>query len=177
MTRIEFNNQVLQLSRKLYLVAYRLLKRKDEAEDAVQEVFIRLWNKVDELDRYNSLEAFAITTVKNYCIDILRRNKLMIVEEQEGHHGIRDREPSPEEAMEQKESSSILNGIIESLPDLYRSVIIMKEIDGLSYEEIAVITGQNINTLRVNLSRARVMIRDEYKKFKYENAGNIRTSR
>ncbi|HUX97683.1 MAG TPA: RNA polymerase sigma factor [Bacteroidales bacterium] len=177
MTRIEFNNQVMQLSRNLYLVAYRLLKRKDEAEDAVQEVFIRLWNKVDELDRYNSLEAFAITTVKNYSIDILRRKKLMIIEDQESHKEIHDKEPSPEEAMERKESSSILNSIIERLPDLYRSVIIMKEIDGLSYEEIAGITGQNINTLRVTLSRARVMIRDEYKKYKYENAGIIRTSR
>ena len=176
MTRIEFNNQVLQLSRKLYLVAFRLLKRKDEAEDAVQEVFIRLWNKVDELDRYNSIEALAITTVKNYSIDILRRKKLMMIEEQENLRVIHDHGPSPAEVMERKESSSILNEIIDSLPEIYRSVIIMKEIDGLSYEEISGITGQNINTLRVNLSRARVMIRDQYKKYKYENAGNIRTS-
>ena len=176
MTRIEFNNQVFQLSRKLYLVSFRLLRRKEEAEDAVQEVFIRLWNKVDELDKYNSLEAFAITTVKNYCIDILRKKKLMIVDDKDDYKGIHDNEPSPYEAIERKESSLILNGIIDRLPDLYRSVIIMKEIDGLSYEDIADITGQNINTLRVNLSRARSMIRDEYKKYKYENAGIIRTS-
>ena len=78
MTRLEFNNQVLLLSRKLYTTAFRFLKRQEEAEDAVQEVFIRLWNRLDELDRYNSLEAFAVTTVKNYCIDLLRREKLVI---------------------------------------------------------------------------------------------------
>lgn len=177
MTRLEFNNQVLQLSRKLYLAAFRFLKRQDEAEDAVQEVFMRLWNKREELDRYNSLEALAIASVKNYCIDILRRKKLMVVEDNENHKGVIDNGPSPAEALENSEVSVILNDIIQRLPDLYRDVIRMKDIDGLSYEEIVEITGQNISTLRVNLSRARKMIRDEYKKYRYEYTGNIRSSR
>ena len=75
MTRLEFNNQVILLSRKLYFVAFRFLKRQEEAEDAVQEVFIRLWNRLDELDKYSSLEALAVTATRNYCIDILRKEK------------------------------------------------------------------------------------------------------
>lgn len=177
MTRLEFNNQVLQLSRKLYLVAFRFLKRQDEAEDAVQEVFMRLWNKREGLERYNSLEALATASVRNYCIDILRRKKLMIVEDNENHKGVLDNRPSPEEALENSEVSGILNKIIQGLPDIYREIITMKDIDGLSYEEIVEISGQNVNTLRVNLSRARKLIRDEYKKYRYEYTGNIHSSR
>jgi RNA polymerase sigma factor (sigma-70 family) len=177
MTRLEFNNQVLQLSRKLFLHAFRFLRRQDEAEDAVQEVFIRLWNKREELEKYNSLEALAVTSVRNYCIDILRRRKIMTNEDQENHKGIHDTSPSPSEAMENNESWQILNKIIQQLPDLYREIVTLKDIDGLSYEEIVDVTGQNVNTLRVNLSRARKMIRDEYKKFRYEYTGSIHSSR
>jgi len=56
MTRLEFNNYIFQLSRKLYLVAYRFLRNREEAQDAVQEVFIKLWNKKDKLDEYTSIE-------------------------------------------------------------------------------------------------------------------------
>jgi RNA polymerase sigma-70 factor (ECF subfamily) len=173
MTRLEFNNCVLQLSRKLYLVAFRFLKRQEEAEDAVQEVFMRLWNRLDELDKYNSLEAFAITTAKNYCIDVLRKEKSLVHENQDNHLYILNNEPSPYEILENNETSEILNRIIAGLPDNYRQIITLKEIDGLSYDEVAEITNQNINTLRVNLSRARKMIRNEFKKQKYEHKGSI----
>jgi RNA polymerase sigma factor (sigma-70 family) len=173
MTRLEFNNQVILLSRKLYLVAFRFLKRQDEAEDAVQEVFIRLWNRVAELDRYNSLEAFAVTTVKNYCIDILRKEKQIVHEDHNDHHYVINNEPSPHEILENSETGEILYRIIDELPEMYRQIIRLKEIDGLAYEEVAAITNQNINTLRVNLSRARKMIRDEFKKRRYEHTGNI----
>ena len=173
MTRLEFNNQVLLLSRKLYLVAFRFLKRQEEAEDAVQEVFMRLWNRLDDLDKFNSLEAFATTTVKNYCIDILRKEKSIVHENQDNHLYILNNEPSPYEVLENNETSDILNRIIAGLPDNYRQIITLKEIEGLSYNEVAEITNTNINTLRVNLSRARKMIRDEFKKQKYEHKGNI----
>ena len=173
MTRLEFNNQVLLLSRKLYIVAFRFLKRQEEAEDAVQEVFIRLWNRLGELDRYKSLEAFAVTTIKNYCIDVLRKEKSIVLEDHNDHLNIINNEPSPYEALENFETSQLLNNIIEKLPENYRQIIKLKEIDGLTYDEVSAITNQNINTLRVNLSRARKLIRDEFKKRRYEHTGNI----
>jgi RNA polymerase sigma factor (sigma-70 family) len=176
MTRLEFNNQVLLLSRKLYLVAFRFLKRQEEAEDAVQEVFIRLWNRPGELDKYDSLEAFAVTMVKNYCIDILRKEKSIVREDHNNHMDVINNDPSPYEALENNETSQILNNIIEELPENYRQIIMLKEMDGLTYDEMAAVTNQNINTLRVNLSRARKMIRDEFKKRRYEYTGNIQPS-
>jgi RNA polymerase sigma factor (sigma-70 family) len=177
MTRLEFNNEVLKLSRSLYLVAYRFLKRQDEAEDAVQEVFLKLWNKREELNKYNSIEALAVTTTKNYCIDKLMKTRIINIESHENHLNLGTSDPSPDETMERNEVTEILNNIIESLPGMYRDVITMREIDSLPYEEIARLTGQNINTLRVNLSRARKMIRDKFKRIKYEYTGNTSVTR
>jgi RNA polymerase sigma-70 factor (ECF subfamily) len=172
MTRLEFNNCIFQLSRKLYLVAYRFLKNREEAEDAVQEVFIKLWNKKDKLDEYNSIEALATTTIKNHCIDQLRKVRTIGIDDADQNMPYFFNDPSPYEQLERDETSKILNYIIDRLPDIYRDIIRKREIEGLSYEEISLITKQNINTLRVNLSRARGMIRDELKKFNYENNGN-----
>jgi RNA polymerase sigma factor (sigma-70 family) len=177
MTRLEFNNCVLQLSRKLYQIAFRFLKSREEAEDAVQEVFIRLWNKREKLDEYNSIEALATTSVKNYCIDQLRKTKTIPIEGNSDQRTLYLNEPLPDERLENAETGHILNNIIGRLPDIYRYIIIMREIDGLSYEEIALITNQNVNTLRVNLSRARKMIRDEYLKKSYECTGNKPSAR
>lgn len=177
MTRLEFNNHILQLSRKLYLVAFRFLKSREEAEDAVQEVFIRLWNKREKLDEYDSIEALAITTIKNYCIDQLRKIRTIAIDENRNQLVVYLNEPMPDEQLENLETAKILNNLIANLPEIYREIIMMREIDGLSYKEIAQITNQNINTLRVNLSRARSMIRDEYKKNRYEYAGNNKAAR
>jgi len=177
MTRLEFNNHILQLSRRLYVIAYRFLKSQEEAEDAVQEVFIRLWNRKDQLEQYDSIEALAVTTTKNYCIDQLRKTRTITLEGLSDRSLVHPDRETPEIVMERNESASIIHSIIENLPDIYRDIIQKKEIDGLSYEEISQITRQNINTLRVNLSRARNMIRDEFKKIKYDYEGNSSASR
>jgi RNA polymerase sigma factor (sigma-70 family) len=177
MTRLQFNNSVLQLSKKLYLIAYRFLNNKEEAEDAVQEVFIKLWNKREQLDKYDSIEALATTTIKNHCIDQLRKTRTIGLDDNSKNIQYPYGGLSPYERLELIESSEILNKIIDKLPEIYRQIILQREIEGLSYEEIAFNTNQNINTLRVNLSRARVMIRDEFKKYNYERNGNKQTAR
>ncbi|HZV46858.1 MAG TPA: sigma-70 family RNA polymerase sigma factor, partial [Thermodesulfovibrionales bacterium] len=83
----------------------------------------------------------------------------------------------PHEQLERNETKFILDRIIEKLPEIYREMIQLRDIDGLSYEEIAVMTDQNINTLRVNLSRARKIIRDQYLKYTNETRGNKKTAR
>jgi RNA polymerase sigma factor (sigma-70 family) len=172
MTRLEFNNVVLQLSRKLYLVAFRFHNSREEAEDAVQDVFIKLWNKKEQLDKYDSIEALATTTIKNHCIDLLRKSRTLRLDDNSQNLPYLLNEPSPYEQLVNLQNSEILQKIIDNLPDLYKEMIQKREIEGLSYEEIASNTNQNINTLRVILSRARVMIRDEFKKYNYERIGN-----
>jgi RNA polymerase sigma factor (sigma-70 family) len=74
--------------------------------------------------------------------------------------------------MERSEIWSIIGSIIDSLPEAYREVLRLRDIEGFSYEEITEKTRLNINTLRVNLSRGRKMVRDEFIKYSNENRGN-----
>ena len=168
MSRAEFDQLIQQLSRKLYGFAFRILRNQEEAEDAVQEVFIKLWNMRRKLEDYRSIDALAVAVARNHCIDLIRRKKHLF----EGKFPLSDLQqpafPSPHEQMENTESGEILNKIIRDLPENYRTVIQMRDVEGISYEEIAGITDQNINTLRVTLSRARSMIRDEYNKYQHE---------
>ena len=78
MTRAEFNELVMQQSRKLYALAWRILNHREEAEDAVQEVFIRIWKMGEKVREYDSVEALAATMLKNHCIDLLRSRKRRI---------------------------------------------------------------------------------------------------
>jgi RNA polymerase sigma-70 factor (ECF subfamily) len=171
MTRAEFNDLVRQHNRNLYGCAFRFLHNQEEAEDAVQEVFIKLWNLGRKLDEYNSIGALATTMTKNICIDQLRKKKHFILEEHNGKDFQNLVIASPLELMENRESLEIMHNIIDQLPDMYKNVIILREIEGLTYEEIAEKTEQNINTLRVTLSRARKIIREEFNKYQYERRG------
>lgn len=177
MTRTEFDRLVRQLSRKLYSFAFRILRNQEEAEDVVQEIFIKLWKTGKKLDEYKSTDALAIAMTKNLCIDILRKQS----HNYKGDINLFDYQnvtsPSPQEQLENKESGEILHAIINTLPDSYKEIIKLRDIEGASYEEIAKKTDQNINTLRVTLSRARKIIRDEYKKYQYERRGAEKANR
>jgi len=167
MTRIDFNNLVHLHSRRLFGYAFRILGNQEEAEDAVQEVFIKLWKMGEKLNEYNSIDALSTTMTKNYCIDQLRKQKHSR-DEKDPQNYENLTSPSPYEQLEMKESDDIIHNIIDHLPDAYRILIRYRDIEGLPYEEIAEKTNQNINTLRVTLSRARKFIRDEYNKYQYE---------
>jgi len=167
MTRADFNNLVHKISRKLYGLAYRMLRDQEGSEDAVQEVFVKLWMMNKKLEEYESVDALAVTMIRNHCIDQLRKQKF--IEPGDNNNNTfalyRDSEPTPHEKLERSETSSIMHRIIDNLPEIYRDIIRLREIEGLEYEEIAKKTGQNVNTLRVNLSRARKSVRDEYKRY------------
>ncbi len=161
MTREDFNIYVRQITKRLYSFAFRILKNQVEAEDAVQEVLIRMWKMGKKLDGYYSIDALATTMIKNYSIDQLRKQK-HLYRENDIHDDLLS--STPLELMEQTESSNIIQGIIEGMPEVYRNIIILRDIEDLSYEEISKMTGQSTGALRVILSRARAILRIEYKK-------------
>jgi RNA polymerase sigma factor (sigma-70 family) len=177
MTRTDFNDLIRQQSRNLYGIAFRILRSQEEAEDAVQEVFIKLWKQGSKIDEYNNINAVAVTMLKNFCIDQIRKKKHFIREDPENQYILNIDNSSPYDLMEKRETENILYHIIDQLPDLYKDAIRLREIDGLSYEEISEKTKQNINTLRVTISRARKLIRDEFNKYQYERRGIKQTDR
>ncbi len=133
---------------------------------------MKLWKMNASLDKYESIEALSVTMTRNLCLDHLRRQKFTETGNDRAFAGILNQDPSPHDLMEKSETMEIIGNIIENLPEIYRDVIRLKDIDGFSYEEISEKTRMNINTLRVNLSRARKMVRDELLKFSYGKRGN-----
>ena len=164
MTRTEFDRLVVSMGRKLYAHAYRILEDKEGSEDAVQEVFVRMWKMRMKLDEYESIEALSMTMLKNYCIDQFRKRRLFDQGGEAAFAGLYDKEPSPQEQIERGETSDIILRIIEELPDQYREIIRMRDIEELGFEEIAKMTGRNVNSVRVILSRARKNVREEFRK-------------
>jgi len=148
----EFKITVLPLRAKLLNYARKLTDEPEDAEDAVQEVLLKLWNKRLELEQYRSIEAFAMTLTHNICIDMWRckRNDTLSLDI------VQAASPTgtPERLLEIKDEIHLMHEIIDSLPNLQRTIMRMNE--------IAEITGCGPEAIRSNLSRARKKVRDVY---------------
>jgi RNA polymerase sigma-70 factor (ECF subfamily) len=160
MTQQEFKIQVFPLRNKLYRLSRRILDDEEEAKDIIQEVFIKLWKKGDGLKEYRSIEALAMVMTRNLCLDKLKSKKyssesIDTLRSEVEETGIRDTE-------DLSDTLHKVHRIIKSLPELQRTVIQLRDIEGYDYEEISGILGMNENAVRVNLSRARKKIRDVF---------------
>ena len=159
------------MKHKMYRLANRLLNNIPEAEDVVQEVFIRLWNRKEKLAEYRNLEAFSITITKNLCLDRLKskRNKTDELTDQNK----KTENLTPGMAMELNDTYKKVNHLINQLPEQQRMIVQLRDIEGHDFTEIAEMLNITENTIRVNLSRARKKIRDGMqKKYDYEYTGN-----
>lgn len=175
MDRAEFEKKILPLGRKLYSFAYRYLQGVEDAEDAVQEVFIKLWRKKDSLNDYNSVEALAVTMTRNHCLDRLRK-AVYEVSSDKWQVDTRTNDMDPHREAEAREDYNSVLQIIDALPSKYKNVITLRDVYGLGYDEIVDKLGINVNTLRVNLSRARKMVREKLGNINYESEGTRQTA-
>ena len=144
---------------KMYRFALALTKRRDEAEDVVQEVGIRLWERRDELEALRNVEAYAMSAVRNRCLDYARSPQHRMDEWTEIHETAH--EQTPHERLEQTDMAAFVRRLIERLPEQQQMVIRLRDIEGYELDEIAGILGINDGAVRANLSRARQKIRDE----------------
>lgn len=158
MNQHEFMKLVTPFKDKVFRVAKRLLVSTEEAEDATQEVLVKLWHKNDDLNAYNSVEALAMTMTKNYCLDQLkskRAGNLRIV-----YQNFTGREASLQQRLEDQDSLSWVARIIDALPEQQKLIVHMRDVEEFEYEEIARIMDMNETAVRVALSRARKKIRE-----------------
>ena len=158
MTTESFKTEVLPIKNKLYRFALRMLSDHEEAQDTVQEVFLRLWSKREKLDEYRSIEAFAMIITKNLCLDKLkssRRRNIELKDQLETPGSI-----TPYDHTEKTDMKNKAINIINTLPEQQKMVIQMRDVEGLDYDEIAEVMEMSLNNVRVNLSRARKKVRD-----------------
>ena len=156
----QFKIDVLPLRDKLLNYARKLTEDPSDAEDAVQEIMLKLWNMRQKLDEYQSIEALAMTMTHLLCMDIWRakRPDSLSLEQVQAP----SQSATPERLLEEKDEFRLMRKIIDSLPTLQRTIIQMKDVQEYETEEIAEITGCSAEAIRSNLSRARKKVRDIY---------------
>ncbi len=159
----EFKRRFLPCQMKLYRTAYTLTGNAQDAEDMVQEAYVRLWDKRNELTHIESPEAYGVTLVKHLCLDLLRKNHRQTATCTPEEVTL-TAEDSPGTRTETHDEADCLRQLIDRLPVNQRQVMWLRDVDGCSYNEIAQITGLSDVNIRVLLSRARKMIREQYKK-------------
>ncbi len=151
---------------RLYSYLYRLLGNESEAEEFAQEAFVRAYMHADKyktIARFSTwLYTIATNLVRNRIRNIKRRPRTisMWAEDSGGEDGrwvdIKDDGPNPEDTMDQKKLQELIQKAIEKIPSRYRPSFVLREINGLSYEEIAATTGLKLGTVRSRINRGRM---------------------
>jgi len=170
----DFKKSVLPVSKKLLRFATHFLHDEDEARDVVQDVFLKLWQRKETLEEIENIEAFAMRMTRNRCLDVMRANKTVPIDEDTDRR-LKAKTIDVHSKVELSESANQIKSLIYKLPDLQRTVMQLRDIEQLSYEEIAEATDLKVNAIRVNLSRARKKVRDEFLKMN-ENDGTKRNT-
>ena len=159
MNQSDFLKSVLPFKDKVFRLAKRLLVSTEEAEDATQELYFKLWRNKEKLENYKNVEAFAMTMTKNYCFDRLKSKQasnLTLV-----HSNYKEKETALETKIEQRDSVSQVHELIDKLPEQQKLVIQLRDIEQYDFEEIGKMLDLKPTAVRVALSRARKTIRQE----------------
>ncbi len=165
-----FKKELIPIKDKLFRLARTLLQNHEDAEDALQEVYMKLWNNKEIIDDLKSPEAYAMKVMKNHCLDKLksRKNKHMVeIREPE----IGKEQITPFSSLSFDNLKDLMLKLFSALPEQQRMIIHMRDIEHYSYEEIADVTGMNVNAIRVNLSRARKNVKGSYLKIRNFETG------
>ena len=163
MNEKEFLQIVLSFKDKMFRLAKRYVISKEVAEDITQDVVLKLWMNREKMKEYRSVEAFAMTMIKNGCLDKLKAKNaqnLKIV-----HSNYKDESIRVAKETEVKDSISIVEKLMNELPEKQRIIMQLRDVEQYSFEEIGKILEINQVAIRVSLSRARKTIRQKLIKF------------
>ncbi len=159
MNQSEFLNMVMPFKDKVFRFSKRLLVSTEEAEDATQELYLKLWKNREKISSYKNVEAFAMTMTKNYCFDRLKSKQasnLSLV-----HSNYKEKGTSLDKKTNLNDSVSIVHQLIAKLPEQQRMIIQLRDVEQYEYEEIGKMLDLKPTAVRVALSRARKVIREQ----------------
>ncbi len=165
-----FNRLVLAYQEMAYNLAFRLLSDEDGAEDVTQTAFISAYRHLNDY-RGGSFRAWLLRMVTNACYDELRRRKRHPSvpleplsddsdEEIESPAWLADGSPTPEQALDAAELDHAVQHCLNALPEDFRAVVVMVDVEGLDYQEVAEATGKPLGTIKSRLARARLKLRE-----------------
>jgi len=158
-----FEDLVIANQRSIYNLCLRMTKNPDDAYDLSQEAFIRAYNNLTSFKGESSFSAWLYRLASNICIDFLRREKRRdsasltyvddsgVIQELE----IPDARFQPETALEQRQMAAEIQRGLNALTEEHRNILVMREVEGLRYDEIAEVLGVSHGTVKSRISRAR----------------------
>ena len=158
MNQSDFLKSVFPFKNKVYRLAKRLLVSKEEAEDATQELYFKLWKQKEKLTDYKNIEAFAMTMTKNYCFDRLKSKQAHNISL--AHTNYKEKNISLDIKIEHNDSINHIHHLINNLPKQQKIIIQLRDIEQYNFDEICKITGMKPTAVRVALSRARKTIKE-----------------
>lgn len=161
----QFKTLFLPCHRKLYAVAWRLTGNAQAAEDLVQETFLRLWTHRQQIVSVECVEAYSITTLRRIFYDTKRSKQIEASEREISELHVKDSEDL-NQRIDAKDEWQRIRTMILALPDPQGKIMIMRDVEGQTYEEISVETGLTEVNLRSILSRARKRIREQIKEMR-----------
>lgn len=165
-----FESLVEEYEKRIYNLAYRMLGNTEDARDAAQETFLKAYAALANFRGDSSFSTWLYRIAKNACLDVLRaRGRVHTFSLDDPLHtedGEIDRQvegdlPAPEEVLLAREAESVINDALGQLNEHHRSVVVLRDIEGFSYEEIAEILDVRLGTVKSRLYRARVALHSQ----------------
>ncbi|ERJ74830.1 RNA polymerase sigma factor [Prevotella melaninogenica] len=163
----EFKQLFLPCHRKLFSVAYRLMGNAQAAEDMVQETFLKLWMQRDKIERIDNPEAYSITVLRRLFYDRMRTGHLQEVDKDVGSLQVTSSQNISRQ-LETADEYQRVRLLISHLPEPQGRIMLMRDVEDRSFEEISIETGFSEVNVRSILSRARKKIREQIKAMRYD---------
>ena len=169
MKNISFRDDILPLKNQLFRLALRITLNRCEAEDIVQDTLIKVWNRRSDWEDIDSIEAFSLTICRNLSLDRIKKKE----NDNNSLEDVKGVEPlsssNPQDRMIQADRVNLIRQIVDSLPEKQRSCMQLRDFEGKSYKEIAVILDITEEQVKVNIFRARQAVKQRY--LKLDNYG------
>ncbi len=164
MKNISFRNDVLPLKDVLYRLALRITLSHEEAEDIVQDTLIKVWNRRDEWQTLESIEAYSMTICRNLALDAIKKKDNNNESLEQGIAETSDQTSDPHELMIRKDRVEMVKQLVNRLPEKQRSCLQLRDFEGKTYKEIAGILAITEEQVKVNIFRARRSIKQQFDK-------------
>lgn len=163
----DFKQLFLPCHRKLFSVAYRLMSNAQAAEDMVQETFLKLWMQRDKMEKIDNPEAYSITVLRRIFYDKMRAGHLQEVDKDVGSLQVSSSQNISKQ-LEEADEYQRVRLLINHLPEPQARIMLMRDIEDRSFDEISTETGLTEVNIRSILSRARKKIREQIKAMRYD---------
>ncbi len=159
-----FESLIEEYQKRIFSIAYRMVSNPEDAADLTQEVIVKIFKNLDKFQGNAKFSTWVYRIATNTCLDELKKNKRYTtysldkeIETEEGSlmGELPDKGPTPEQAAEKKAIQTAVREAIGKLPTDHKKVMILRDLQGLSYEEIADVVGCSVGTVKSRISRAR----------------------